>query len=148
VLAAVGVFGGVVLFLGYFAYKAGVGLTVQPEVTAVVSEVAPAPAATEPLSADLALVPVEINFPFRHLSDGGYIAHVHNTSDQMVRLAIHLESDATGRTQTEVLDIPAGGTIELGWDRSCKLGAGDRVTVASDGYKGMTWTVPGSLVSR
>jgi hypothetical protein len=148
VVAAVGILGGVVLFLGYFAYRAGVGVTAQPETTVVVSEVAPVTEAAVPEPKDLPLVPVEITFPYRHLSNEGYIAHIRNTSDQMMRLAINLDSVVAHRSQTEALEIPAGGTIELGWDRSCKLGAGDRVTVTSDGYQGMSWTVPGSLVSR
>jgi hypothetical protein len=148
VLAAAGIFGGVVSFLGYFAYKAGLGMTAQPEATAVVSEVVPATLAATAVSSDLPRVPVEINFPFRHLSDEGYIAHVHNTSDKMVRLVFNMESVSAPGCRTEALDIPAGGTIELGWERGWKLGSGDRVTVTSDGYQGMTWTVPGSLVSR
>ncbi len=129
------------IFLGFFVYEIGSGKMVPPPVvTAEVSDDAPAAIPAVKHTGDMPILPVEMNVPFRHLSDDGYVAQFHNTSDKPLRVVITMDGSRAART--DAFDMAAGGTLELGWDRGWQLRAGDHVTAISDGYQGMSWTMP------
>jgi len=147
-LMTVGLLAGVVVLLAYFAFNAmgdsSLSTTMPSlERTAATSDSLPA-TTSSPARALTRLppLPVEINVPFRHLSSGGYIVQIRNTSPNLLRVVITTESDRSHRSKTESMDISPSGTIEIGWDREWHLDSGDRVFVTNDAYQKGLWTMP------
>ena len=146
-LAAVGLMAGVVVLLALFTFAAMKESPLPTTSAPVLDDFSPSmnssplSSPAQPLSS-LPPLPIEINVPYRHLSSDGYVARFHNSSAKLLRVVFDMQSDTTHTYRTETYDIPASGTVEIGWDRGWKLSPNDRMTLSCDGYQTGTWTMP------
>jgi len=86
-------------------------------------------------------LPLDVSFR-DSLIGRGYVLRVENTSDKYLQLRATYKNPTLDEEMTQVLDVPAQETVEVGWGEGWKFSSGEKIFLSHADYRTLRLRIP------